>query len=298
VEVKVVKTEKQRPPVTNLEVVLTATKDMLKNSDNHKVFLSENGLQPLTDCLRKETENMQVLYLGVFSLWLLSFNNKTSFEPFKQCEVVRRLIEVLRKSIHREKVVRITLSTLRNLISVPPFDEEMIMHQLSKNMQPIFSKSSWKDEDALKDAKWIKEQLDAKIAELSSWEKYRAEVMSGDLQWSPAHNDQFFRENISNFEEKNYQVVRALIELLDSKEPLTLEVACHDLGDFARFYQDGKSVIQKFNGKKKIMEHMANPNVRVRKHALLAVQKMMVNNWEYLSKPTNLGNTSASAMES
>jgi len=34
---------------------------------------------------------------------------------------------------------------------------------------------------------------------------------------------------------------------------------------------------------------MNNPNPKVAKQALLSVQKMMVNNWEYLSKSTSLG---------
>jgi len=182
---------------------------------------------------------MQILYLGCFSLWLLSYN-KATFDAFKECKVVRRLVEVIKKSIHREKVVRVALSGLKNLLIDAHFNEEMIALQLTKIMQPIFSKTNWKDEDVIKDAKLISEQLEAKIEELSSWEKYRGEVTSGNLQWSPVHNDQFFRENASRFEDHNFEVVRALIELLESKEPLTLEVCCHDLGTFARFSRTEK----------------------------------------------------------
>jgi len=275
-------------------VVLTATKDMLKNSENHPVFLKEGGLPPLSQCLRREEDNMQVLYLGCFSLWLLSFGKAEIIEVFKEAEIVRRLVEVLKKSIHRDKVIRIALATLKNILNEATCCEEMIAYGLPKIMQPILSKTTWKDEDIMKDAKAINEVLEAKIEELSSWEKYRAEVLSGNLQWSPVHNDQFFRENIAHFEDKNFEVVRCLIELLESKDALSLEVACHDLGEFARFFTDGKKIIQKFGGKTKLMIHMNNPNPKVAKQALLSVQKMMVNNWEYLSKSTIGGSTSTS----
>jgi len=284
------KEEKRASTAVSLDVVLTATKDMLKNSENHSVFIEEGGLQPLSQCLRKEEDNMQVLYLGVFSLWLLSFNKTAKIlDALRDCETVRRLVEIIKKSIHRDKVIRITLATLKNMLNDPQFYEDMIAHGLVKIMAPIFSKTTWKDEDIIKDAKVVNDFLEDKIAELSSWEKYRAEIMSGNLQWSPVHCEQFFRENISHFEDKNFEVVRTLVELLESKEALSLEVACHDLGQFARFYQDGKKIIQKFGGKTKIMIHMNNPNPKVAKQALLSVQKMMVNNWEYLSKSTSLG---------
>jgi len=286
--------DKEKDKVVALEAVLTATKDMLKNSDNHPVFLAENGLLPLTQCLRKEGDNMQILYLGCFALWLMSFN-KGNHAAFSEFEVVRRLVEILKKSIHRDKVIRICLATLKNLLTSSPFDEEMIAHGLVKIMQPIFTKT-YKDDDIPKDAKAIDDVLEAKIAELSSWEKYRGEVLSGNLQWSPVHNELFFRENIQRFEDKGFEVVVSLISLLESKEPLTLEVACHDLGEFARFFPDGKRVVARYNGKTKIMVLMNNASAKVAKQALLAVQKMVVNNWEYLSKSTNMGaaNTSVS----
>jgi len=183
---------------------------------------------------------MQVLYLGCFSFWLLSFDKHVKIvDAMRESEIVRRLVEILKKSIHRDKVIRITLATLKNMLNDAQFVEDMIAHGLVKIMAPIFNKT-WKDEDIMKDAKLINDFLEAKIEELSSYEKYRAEVLSGNLQWSPVHNEQFFRENIQHFEDKNFEVVKCLVDLLESKEPLALEVACHDLGQFARFYQDGK----------------------------------------------------------
>ncbi len=108
---------------------------------------------------------------------------------------------------------------------------------------------------------------------------------------------------------------RKVILLLDNKDELTLQVACTDLGEFARFHPDGKRIITQFGGKTKLMSLMSNkatPTKVVRpllvltllcvlasfhalttlctlrlssqaSAALLAVQKLMVNNWEHLA---------------
>ena len=52
-------------------------------------------------------------------------------------------------------------------------------------------------EDGLKD----------NIKKLSSFDKYKQEVLLGHLDWSPMHKDPiFWRENINNFEENDFQV--------------------------------------------------------------------------------------------
>jgi len=57
-----------------------------------------------------------------------------------------------------------------------------------------------------------------------------------------------------------------------------------DLGEFARNYPRGKSLVEDFKGKNRIMFALGQPSPRVKKAALLCVQKMMVQNWEFLNK--------------
>ena len=50
--------------------------------------------------------------------------------------------------------------------------------------------------------------LKESIRKLSSFDKYKGEVFSGNLDWTPMHKDPiFWRENITKFEENDYQVV-------------------------------------------------------------------------------------------
>lgn len=45
------------------------------------------------------------------------------------------------------------------------------------------------------------------LKKLSSFEKYKQQVLLGHLDWSPMHKDPiFWRENINNFEENDFQV--------------------------------------------------------------------------------------------
>lgn len=53
----------------------------------------------------------------------------------------------------------------------------------------------------------LKEALAANIKLLSSWDKYKKEVLSGSLDWSPMHtSDLFWLENAPKFEERDFQV--------------------------------------------------------------------------------------------
>lgn len=67
---------------------------------------------------------------------------------------------------------------------------------------------------------------------LTSWDKYRKEVLSGSLDWSPMHTSEaFWRQNADKFEEKDFQLLRVLLKLLESsRETRTLAVACSDVG--------------------------------------------------------------------
>lgn len=77
---------------------------------------------------------------------------------------------------------------------------------------------------------------------LSSFEEYCSEVRSGRMEWSPVHkSEKFWRENCHRLNEKNYELLKILIRLMEtSTDPLVLSVTCHDVGQYARHYSRGK----------------------------------------------------------
>lgn len=68
-------------------------------------------------------------------------------------------------------------------------------------------------------------------------------------------------------------LTRTLVEILESStDPTELEIAIHDLGQYSKYAENSKNVIQQFGGKRRIMELMAHSNEKVRYQALLAIQ--------------------------
>merc|ERR1712184_70492 len=112
------------------------------------------------------------------------------------------------------------------------------------------------------------------------------EVKSGRLEWSPVHrSEKFWRENAHHLNDRNYELLKILIQLLEtSKDHLVLSVACYDLGEYVRHYGRGKHVLEQLGGKTLVMGLLTHPDPNVRYEALLAVQKLMVHNWEYLGR--------------
>jgi V-type H+-transporting ATPase subunit H len=100
--------------------------------------------------------------------------------------------------------------------------------------------------------------------------------MSGSMQ-----------ENIKATEDKDFQIIRCLIKLLEtSRDPKVLAVACHDLGIIAETLPQGRFIINNLGGKVPVMAQMANPNPDVSKHALVCVQRLMLSKdkLEFLSR--------------
>jgi len=153
-------------------------------------------------------------------------------------------------------------------------------------MLAILQNKKWGDEDIVEDLKVLSEALAKNMVVLSSFDMYKKEVQSQQLEWSPVHkSEKFWRENCSRFEENDFQILHYLQRVLQSAlDPLSLSVACFDIGEFVRYHPRGRSIVQQLSIKLDIMKLMAHQDPEVKKQALFAIQKTMVHNWEYLTK--------------
>eukprot|EP01025_Chloroclados_australasicus_P033530 TRINITY_DN3423_c0_g1_i1.p2 TRINITY_DN3423_c0_g1~~TRINITY_DN3423_c0_g1_i1.p2 ORF type:complete len:201 (+),score=18.36 TRINITY_DN3423_c0_g1_i1:1-603(+) len=156
----------------------------------------------------------------------------------------------------------------------------------------IRSAQSWADEDIPGLLEGLDDSLASCVQELSKFEKYRQEVLSGSLEWTPMHtNVAFWQEHLSVLEEKDFQLIRCLIRLLEnSRDTKVLAIACSDLGMFAEAHPHGRFIINDLDGKSKVMAQMNNPDSDVQKHALLCVQRLMLgrDKLDFLRKPQTL----------
>lgn len=67
---------------------------------------------------------------------------------------------------------------------------------------------SWGDEDIPEVLDTIAETLREQAVHVSSWDKYKKEVLSGTLDWTPMHTSEvFWRNNVDKFEDKVCQAM-------------------------------------------------------------------------------------------
>lgn len=262
---------------------------MLRIDEYRFAFVSVDGISTLVSVLSSGV-NFQIQYQLTFCLWVLTFNPMLA-EKMNKFGVIPVLADILNESV-KEKVTRIILATLRNLVEKAD-DPEIIcgnaiamVHSKVLKQLDILQGHKFDDADIVEDIEFLLAKLHSSIQDLSSFDEYSTEIKCGRLEWSPVHkSEKFWHENAGRLNEKNYELLKILINLLEtSRDPLVLSVAAHDIGEYVRHYPRGKHVLEQLGGKQMVMQHLTHEDSSVRYEALLAVQKLMVHNWEYLGK--------------
>jgi V-type H+-transporting ATPase subunit H len=262
---------------------------MLRIDNYRQAFMAVDGIGTVVSVLSGRV-NFQIQYQLTFCLWVTSFSIPLATKLNKY-GVIPILADIL-SDAQKEKVSRIILAVFRNLIEKPEEAEvkkenciSMVQCKVMKQLE-LLEQRKFEDEDIQEDITFLMDKMNESVQDLSSYDEYITEVRSGRLEWSPVHrSEKFWRENAAKLNDKNYELLRILITLLEStKEPLVLSVACFDLGEYVRHYQRGKHVLETLGGKTMVMALLSHDDPNVRYEALLAVQKLMVHNWEYLGR--------------
>ncbi|KAH8341511.1 V-type proton ATPase subunit H isoform X1 [Drosophila kikkawai] len=284
--------QQQQSGIPNNEYIQSVARclQMMLRVDEYRfAFVGVDGISTLIRILSSRV-NFQVQYQLVFCLWVLTFNPLLAAKMNK-FSVIPILADIL-SDCAKEKVTRIILAVFRNLIEKPEDSSvakdhciAMVQCKVLKQLS-ILEQRRFDDEDITADVEYLSEKLQNSVQDLSSFDEYATEVRSGRLEWSPVHKSaKFWRENAQRLNEKNYELLRILVHLLEtSKDAIILSVACFDIGEYVRHYPRGKHVLEQLGGKQIVMQHLGHEDPNVRYEALLAVQKLMVHNWEYLGK--------------
>ncbi|KAF7637935.1 V-type proton ATPase subunit H [Meloidogyne graminicola] len=261
---------------------------MLRIEVYRNEFVQCEGVPSILTALDGRT-NFQLQYQLIFCLWCLSFDCKIA-RYIQSMGIIQTLGDIL-SECSKEKVVRIILHTFRNLLEKIDSRElvresalQMVQCKTLKTLELMDAKK-FDDEDLLEDIEFLSERLHTSVQDLSSFDEYCTEIRSGRLHWSPVHkSEKFWRENAQRFNEKNFELIKMLIRLLESNDVLVLCVAAHDIGEYVRHFPRGKDIVEQYQGKQAVMKLLSAEDPNVRYHALLAIQKLMVHNWEYLGK--------------
>ncbi|XP_018495504.1 V-type proton ATPase subunit H isoform X2 [Galendromus occidentalis] len=283
---------KEQLKLPNNEYVQSAARClqmMLRIDEYREPFSQIEGVQVIVEVLRTGNMNFQMQYQCTFCLWVLAFNPGLCAR-MSRLNIVPVLSDILTQS-QKEKVTRIVLATLRNFLEKPQEPSivrensiAMIQCKVLKNLVNL-QQNPREDPDVVDDIDYLVEKLQILEQDMSSYDEYMNEVKTGRLEWSPVHSsEKFWRENSEKLNERNYELLKMLISLLESDDSLIVTVAAHDLGEYVRHYPRGKQVIEKLNGKHRVMQLLSHSDPNVRYEALLCVQKLIVHKWEYLGR--------------
>jgi len=185
--------------------------------------------------------------------------------------------------IHKkEKVIRIALLTLKNLIDEHRLVNDFISVGGPKTLSNI-QKRNYDDEDIPLLLNELVKHMEDHIDELSTFHEYSQEVRSGQLDTSPAHDSQkFWVQYIDKFEENSFYILKELIKLLRSPNLKTQSIALKDIGNFVIHHKEGRDVINGLDVKSTIMSLMESHDEEVKSQAITCTQKIMLQNWAYL----------------
>ena len=310
------------------------------------ICLASDGLPVLYSLISAAgtSASVQLLYQTIFSLWSLSYSPEAAMAMVSsKVGIIPKLVETL-KTVQKEKVIRVTLATLRNLLGTGSASADMVaagVMPVLHGLQP----RKWADEDILEDVDLLISALQVNLQTLTSWDVYKKEVSTGKLEWSPSHKSaNFWKDNHKAFEAGAFETVKQLVALLKSEDPQVgqkpgglrravlggasvaargaraaqqeasavggcsslldgapssppalstctlpappqvLAIACNDIAEFVGAHPDGRRLMIQHGAKAEAMQVLKHPDPQVQKYALLCVQRLMVINWEYLSK--------------
>lgn len=258
--------------------VIEGLLNLLKH-DSYRIAVFE-VFGTMEKILAVSVETPTALYKALFCIWVSSFNDEVLGKILaKRSETLVALLTSTFTDCRVEKILRMGLSVVKNLLASPTIAEALVESGILHAIQPL-EYERWRDSELYEEIRSVAAKIAHETSKHSNFDRYEKELESGQLGRGFIHSEKFWLENYTNFERDNFAPVQRLINLLGSTDSTTQAVACHDLGEFARLHPSGKRIIAKLNGKNVVMSLMASTNREVAKEALLCTQKLMLNQWD------------------
>lgn len=244
--------------------------NLLKNEDWRSLVFVPNAMRILSGIA---SSSVPVCYKSLMCVWLASFSRDCREKI--PVSVVASINEVL-KTCRTEKVVRIGLMGIENLLGDKKMCEELA-EQETLSLVTALEYEKWRDTELINLIKQLILHLQEQVKVLTNFERFEREVTSGRLKWGFIHSEKFWLENVLKCEANNFRIIDHLMVIArTSRDPETLAVACHDLGEFARLHPVGKQIATNRGAKDKMLELMSCQQREVAREALLCVQKLML----------------------
>ncbi|KAG0332306.1 H(+)-transporting V1 sector ATPase subunit H, partial [Podila horticola] len=257
--------QSKNPAVVDLAVQVLES--VFRQRDVRPVYWhTPQAVDALARILKIDSPTPQMQYQVIYCFWILTFNTEIAQELNRKYDVIPQLVEIAKSAI-KEKVIRVIVSTLRNLVEKAP--EANLAAMAAVKLLPFcenLSTRKWSDAEILEDVNYLKAELEENFQTLTTFEVYQAELLSSRLTWSPPHlSDLFWTKNWRELKKENYALLRVLARLLStSSDPVVLSVAASDIGQYVKRDPSSKKFLQEIGVKQRIMELMSHPDQEVR----------------------------------
>lgn len=195
-------------------------------------------------------------------------------------DIVTLYTQLLRIS-PKEKITRLLISTLKNLLST---NQSTLLPAANTARLPALLANvkgrHLTDPDLLEDLEGLKTMLEEYSKSQTTFDQYANELRSGHLRWSPPHrNAAFWKENARRIlEEDKGELPRKLVEILSKaweNDKQVLAIGCNDVAFLVKEVPEKKGQLEKLGLKTRVMELMQADDESVRWESLRAVGEWM-----------------------
>jgi V-type H+-transporting ATPase subunit H len=168
------------------------------------------------DTLQKGGNWFQITYRALNIIWLCSLSSPSN--PLLLSKPLAQILaDLLKREERKEKVIRMAVSILCNLSSQAKFLDMVLPLGILRSVQQNLLRV-WSDTDVEDLLKSLQSKLQAHVDGKGTWDEYRKELLSGQLDWTPAHRSKaFWSENVNKFSDNDFMVLKSLIVILQSE---------------------------------------------------------------------------------
>lgn len=200
----------------------------------HNLVANFKSIADLIELLARQpnASNLQLLYNVLMTTWILTFSapiNKVLVHNYPQ--LVGSLLTISKDGM-KLKVVRVAVSTLKNVVAVCTSQAEhysviklLLFHDGLNTVRIIQTRkfaSNGSDEELSNDLAYLNDTLNEVVtSKLSSLDEYLVELENPNLlSWSsPTHKlAEFWQENAGKFKDNNYALVKKMMAILSSDD--------------------------------------------------------------------------------
>lgn len=228
-------------------------------------------------------ENAQIAYHVITTLWILSYHENCNqfFEDYSN-SIIEKVSKVI-DYFSWEKIVRIMLMLFDNLKTNTVCQDHLSDIDCLSIVLKLQNRH-WVDEDINKLLEQLEEFFNENQQVFSSIDKLRKQVERKQLRWGPCHTEEFWQTNFIHFDNaENLGIIDKLANdcLANGVDNKIKAIACFDLGEFARFFPQGKTILDNHNVRVKMTKLMQSKDTssEVKKEAITCYQKLLMNSW-------------------